>query len=276
MGLLCCVVIGLHFAAIYAVLSTRSPQLQIATISINDLTEGASTNELLEVIAIEDVLPITPKAVIPPKESFAVEAPIPEQADVIEPPPLEKVEFKSEEKEPEKVVKETQQVVQQPIPLVKTKPTQPIKQERKLAVKAVKTKSKSESRIATKIQQANSNRTIKGSSGSSQLAQGKQGEGIDRETSASHLGRYLHNPKPPYPAVSIENEEEGTVTLRVVVEPNGRPSKVELVQTSGYRRLDQAALKVVKEKYQFIPATRLGQAIQSSYTFNIQFSLRDR
>ncbi|MBR6877350.1 MAG: energy transducer TonB, partial [Neisseriaceae bacterium] len=66
-------------------------------------------------------------------------------------------------------------------------------------------------------------------------------------TQASHIGGHLHNPKPPYPQRSIENGEEGAVRLRVRVEANGRPSKVDLVKSSGYPALDRSALKTVRE-----------------------------
>lgn len=268
-----CVVIALHSLAIYAILSTRTPQLQIASMSTSDSTEGASVNELLEIVAIEDFVPeVSQQPPEPPKETFSVTATEPEQADLVE-PPIENTTEQVVEKpiEPVQAVTKPQKIEntkEEPQKITKT-PRQP--------EKTVKTKPKKEVKPSQqKPQEGNSNQTVKGESGSSRLARGKQGEGVASETSASHRGSYLHNPKPPYPAVSIEKEEEGTVTLRAIVEPNGRPSKVEIVHSSGYRRLDQAALKVVTEKYQFIPATRLGKPVQSSYVFNIQFSLTDR
>lgn len=93
------------------------------------------------------------------------------------------------------------------------------------------------------------------------------------EIMATHLGRTLNNPPPPYPPLSIENRETGSVRLQVVVETDGRPSLVKLIKSSGYPRLDRSALKTVKEQYRFKPASRLGVPIKSNYTFTITFEL---
>lgn len=100
----------------------------------------------------------------------------------------------------------------------------------------------------------------------------RQGSAI-APTQASHIGGHLHNPKPPYPQRSIENGEEGAVRLRVRVEANGRPSKVDLVKSSGYPALDRSALKTVREQYRFTPATKMGVAVASDYVFSIKFEL---
>lgn len=51
---------------------------------------------------------------------------------------------------------------------------------------------------------------------------------------------------PPYPSLSQENSEEGTVIMDVLVEPSGRVSKVTVVKSSGYNRLDTAAKKAAQ------------------------------
>ncbi len=61
-----------------------------------------------------------------------------------------------------------------------------------------------------------------------------------------YRGGYLNNPKPIYPPLSIEMEETGTVRLRVQVSAQGLPLAVELEQTSGFPRLDRAALTAVR------------------------------
>ncbi len=60
------------------------------------------------------------------------------------------------------------------------------------------------------------------------------------------------NPKAPYPAESRMNGEQGTVLLRVRTTPEGRPSIVEVRQSSGYARLDLSAMETVR-KWRFSP-----------------------
>lgn len=112
--------------------------------------------------------------------------------------------------------------------------------------------------------------------GSSTASGGADAGSGRAETVATHMGGHLRNPKPPYPPLSIDNNEEGVVRLKVMVEENGYPSSVELSKSSGYPRLDKSALKTVREKYRFTPATRLGVPIRSVYTFNIVFKLNQR
>ena len=92
-------------------------------------------------------------------------------------------------------------------------------------------------------------------------------------TLPTHIGGHLHNPRPAYPEFSKENGEQGEVTLSVMVEPNGRASAVDVVQGSGYARLDRAAHDTVLNQYRFTPATRGGEAIAYRYRFSIVFKL---
>src|SRR6185369_7576695 len=52
---------------------------------------------------------------------------------------------------------------------------------------------------------------------------------------------YLQNPKPAYPPLSKRLGEQGKVVVRVLIGPDGTAHQVELRQSSGYERLDQAA-----------------------------------
>jgi periplasmic protein TonB len=70
-------------------------------------------------------------------------------------------------------------------------------------------------------------------------------------------GEYLHNPKPIYPSMSKRLGEQGNVDIRIFVSAEGLPQKVELLKTSGFERLDQAALAVVT-RWTFVPGKRGG------------------
>ena len=84
---------------------------------------------------------------------------------------------------------------------------------------------------------------------------------------------YLSNPAPVYPMASRRSGEEGAVTLGVYVTEEGLPERVELRKSSGFARLDDAALGVVR-RWKFVPARRGGAPIAAWVLVPISFSLR--
>lgn len=85
---------------------------------------------------------------------------------------------------------------------------------------------------------------------------------------------YLRNPAPVYPSASRRLGEEGRVVLRIKVSAEGLPVAIEVKQSSGFRRLDEAARAAV-ERWRFVPARRGAVAIESSALVPLQFTLRD-
>jgi len=83
---------------------------------------------------------------------------------------------------------------------------------------------------------------------------------------------YLQNPAPAYPALSRRAGEKGKVLLRVVVRPDGTPESVELRQSSGASRLDDAALDAVR-RWRFVPARQGNTPISAAVIVPIVFSL---
>lgn len=83
---------------------------------------------------------------------------------------------------------------------------------------------------------------------------------------------YLNNPKPNYPNLSRRAGERGRVLLKVLVDVNGLPAKVELGSSSGFERLDNAALEAVKQ-WKFIPARKNNQPLSAWVTVPISFAL---
>ena len=63
----------------------------------------------------------------------------------------------------------------------------------------------------------------------------------------------IHAPAPAYPALSQQLGEQGTVWLSLDVDEKGMPSHIRLKQSSGFGRLDQAALTVVRS-WRFEPS----------------------
>lgn len=83
---------------------------------------------------------------------------------------------------------------------------------------------------------------------------------------------YLRNPKPVYPSMSRRLGEEGKVLLRVRVSTQGLPLSVDIRQSSGYSRLDEAARAAV-EKWRFVPAQQGSEAIEATVLVPLAFAL---
>jgi protein TonB len=79
---------------------------------------------------------------------------------------------------------------------------------------------------------------------------------------------------PTYPPASRRAGEQGTVRLKVLVDTNGRPSNVEVSQSSGSQRLDQAAIDAVR-KWRFEAATDGQKKIQAYTQVAVTFKLTE-
>ena len=89
-------------------------------------------------------------------------------------------------------------------------------------------------------------------------------------TAARFDADYLHNPAPAYPAQSRRLKEEGTVLLLVRVSVEGTPLSVEIRNSSGFERLDEAGLQAVRQ-WRFVPAKRGSETVAASVLVPIQF-----
>ena len=78
-----------------------------------------------------------------------------------------------------------------------------------------------------------------------------------------------------YPPTSQRLGEEGVARVKVCVGTNGRVKTSELEGTSGFERLDEAALKVGK-LMRFTPPTENGVAVEQCGTLPIRFKLDER
>lgn len=87
-------------------------------------------------------------------------------------------------------------------------------------------------------------------------------------TDASHL----NNPAPDYPAISRRLGEQGRVLLDVHILPDGRVGDIKLNKSSGYARLDNAALAAVRN-WRYVPAKRGGEPIAYWYVQPVSFVL---
>jgi protein TonB len=83
---------------------------------------------------------------------------------------------------------------------------------------------------------------------------------------------YLNNPAPTYPPLSRRSGEQGRVLLKVLVSENGLAESVQLDSSSGYEKLDRAAIEAVK-KWSFVPAKRSNQPVSAYVLVPVKFSL---
>jgi protein TonB len=84
---------------------------------------------------------------------------------------------------------------------------------------------------------------------------------------------YLNNPKPPYPSLSRRLGEEGVVLLRVYVDVTGQPEQIQMAKSSGFERLDAAALQAVA-RWKFVPARQGKITVAAWVQVPISFQLR--
>ncbi len=85
---------------------------------------------------------------------------------------------------------------------------------------------------------------------------------------------YLRNPPPVYPRAARRHGEEGRVVLRVRVDSDGHPSRLELKMSSGSLRLDEAALEAVR-RWRFVAARRGDDNVAAWVLVPIEFRLND-
>ena len=85
----------------------------------------------------------------------------------------------------------------------------------------------------------------------------------------SSSAEYLQNPKPAYPPMSKRLGEQGKVVVRVFIGADGLPQRAEIAKSSGYDRLDQAAISSVM-RWKFVPGKRNGvpEAMWNNVPFN--------
>jgi protein TonB len=83
---------------------------------------------------------------------------------------------------------------------------------------------------------------------------------------------YGERAAPEYPALAVRRGYEGTTLLRVRVLEDGHVAVVEIKESSGYRILDEAAMKAVRP-WRFTPALMAGKPVASWVLVPIAFKL---
>jgi len=80
--------------------------------------------------------------------------------------------------------------------------------------------------------------------------------------------------EPEYPPTSRRLGEQGSLIVQVLVDPDGRPSDVKLIESSGFPRLDEAALTGIRTSYRFLPGTVDGKPTPEWFTFRFVWKIR--
>jgi periplasmic protein TonB len=94
-------------------------------------------------------------------------------------------------------------------------------------------------------------------------------------TPPSTSGKGARITQPEYPPSSRRAGEEGTVTLQVYVLETGRAGDVKVQKSSGFPKLDEAAVREVKRTWRFVPGKEDGNPIAMWHTFNVTFRLTE-
>ena len=96
----------------------------------------------------------------------------------------------------------------------------------------------------------------------------KQQSVVPPRSDAAHL----NNPPPNYPPVSRRLGEAGQVVLEVHIQPDGSVGEMRVKRSSGFERLDEAAMRAVRH-WRYVPARRGDQPIAWWYLQPIVFSI---
>jgi len=78
------------------------------------------------------------------------------------------------------------------------------------------------------------------------------------------------SPAPSYPPAALRRGESGTVVVQVLVDASGQPLDAKVIQRSGSRDLDRAALEAVRG-WRFQPAQSNGQPMQGTLEIPFDF-----
>jgi len=81
--------------------------------------------------------------------------------------------------------------------------------------------------------------------------------------------------KPEYPSASTRLGEEGTTTLSLLITENGRVADARIAKSSGYERLDQAAVKHAMRNWVFTPCTQDNKVVSCWHSTNLVWKIEN-
>ncbi|MBL8630300.1 MAG: energy transducer TonB [Rhodospirillaceae bacterium] len=81
--------------------------------------------------------------------------------------------------------------------------------------------------------------------------------------------------QPEYPPSSKRAGEEGVVVLQLYVLEDGKVGEAKVEKSSGFPKLDEAALKEALRSWKLLPATQGGKPLAMWYSFRVVFKITD-
>lgn len=85
--------------------------------------------------------------------------------------------------------------------------------------------------------------------------------------------RLLEGRPPRYPMESRRKREQGTVVVRLLIGIDGRVAQISIAQSSGFERLDQAAVQAIRG-WRWQPVIRDGQPVEVRGLYSMPFTLQ--
>jgi protein TonB len=79
---------------------------------------------------------------------------------------------------------------------------------------------------------------------------------------------------PEYPFLSRRLREQGTLRLKLTIDDKGSVTEAVVVNSSGFERLDEAAMSWVKAKWRYMPAMQGTKAVASMADAIVEFRLQ--
>ena len=80
---------------------------------------------------------------------------------------------------------------------------------------------------------------------------------------------------PVYPKKALNNDWQGTVSVKVTVSKGGRATGVSIVSSSGYDELDDAFIRAIRQQYRFKPKRTMGKDTSGTLILSHTFSLQE-
>lgn len=80
--------------------------------------------------------------------------------------------------------------------------------------------------------------------------------------------------EPDYPPQSKRLGEEGATVLRLYILEDGRVGDAQIATSSGFPRLDEAAVRHAKRAWRFLPATENGKPVAAWYDFRVVWKIK--
>lgn len=79
--------------------------------------------------------------------------------------------------------------------------------------------------------------------------------------------------QPPYPPISSRLGEQGVVILEIYVQEDGKVGDARVHTSSGFPRLDEAAVKEAKRRWRLLPGTRNGSPQAAWMQIKVRFQV---